>query len=167
MFGRRRRYLRTRQAAYSNRLRRLCGRAHSAHCLWPSSHITRERRLQFIAFACKAQEAESRVTSTLEEIAGTRRGARHRRTDRPQLRAAYLAGWRRATAPGRAMATQSRPGASRVGQCDLQLYRRAPKNAVLLSIDEKSGVQAIERKHLSQESGAYKRGEYFLSSHSA
>ena len=28
-----------------------------------------------------------------------------------------------------------------------KLYRKAPKNAVVLSIDEKTGIQAIERKH--------------------
>ena len=28
-----------------------------------------------------------------------------------------------------------------------KLYRKAPRNAVVLSIDEKTGIQAIERKH--------------------
>lgn len=33
------------------------------------------------------------------------------------------------------------------------LYRRAPKDSVVLSIDEKTGIQAIERKHWDKPPG--------------
>lgn len=60
------------------------------------------------------------------------------------------------------MATQSRPGLSREGQCDCKLYRKAPKNAVVLSIDEKTGIQAIERKQPGrvQTPGRLRRREF-------
>src|ERR1700748_2249667 len=43
-----------------------------------------------------------------------------------------------------------------------KLYRKAPRNAVVLSIDEKTGIQAIERKHpgLAPAPGQLRRREF-------
>ena len=43
-----------------------------------------------------------------------------------------------------------------------ELYRRAPKGSVVLSIDEKTGIQAIERKHadLAPRPGRERRHEF-------
>src|SRR5476649_1125754 len=83
------------------------------------ARITQETRLQLIALACEAQEAEGRVTPTLDEIVvrAVERGIVGQ-ISRPC--AAYFAGRRHSPAPGPTMAAQSGSGLSREGQCDLQ-----------------------------------------------
>lgn len=43
-----------------------------------------------------------------------------------------------------------------------RLYRKAPEVGVVLSIDEKTGMQAVERKHLDRppRSGRFRRQEF-------
>ncbi|WP_226382921.1 MULTISPECIES: IS630 family transposase [Burkholderia] len=108
--------------------------------------ITHEARLQLIALACETQEPEGRVTPTLDEIVA-RRGARCRRADQPQPGTAHFAG--RHVRPHRVQQWlhSSDPAFRETVNWICKLYRKAPRNAVVLSIDEKTGIQAIERKH--------------------
>lgn len=109
--------------------------------------ITHEARLQLIALACEAQEPEGRVTPTLDEIAAraVERGVVEQ-ISRSHVQRILQAGDVR---PHRVQQWLHSPDPAfreKVnGIC--KLYRKAPRNAVVLSIDEKTGIQAIERKH--------------------
>ena len=109
--------------------------------------ITHEARLQLIALACETQEPEGEVTPTLDEIAAraVERGVVEQ-ISRSHVQRILQAGDVR---PHRVQQWLHSPDPAfreKVnGIC--KLYRKAPRNAVVLSIDEKTGIQAIERKH--------------------
>ncbi|CAM5789180.1 IS630 family transposase ISThsp15 [Castellaniella caeni] len=109
--------------------------------------ITHAARLQLIALACEAQEPEGRVTPTLDEIVARalERGVVEQ-ISRSHVQRILQAGDVR---PHRAQQGLHSPNPAfreKVNEI-CKLYRKAPRNAVVLSIDEKTGIQAIERKH--------------------
>jgi transposase len=109
--------------------------------------ITQEARLQLIALACEAQEAGGRVTPTLDEIVvrAVERGVVEQ-ISRSHVQRILQAGDVR---PHRVQQWLHSPDPAFREKVNVicELYRKAPRNAVVLSIDEKTGIQAIERKH--------------------
>ena len=109
--------------------------------------ITHEARLQLIALACETQEPEGRVTPTLDEIAAraVERGVVEQ-ISRSHVQRILQAGDVRPHRVRQWLHSPDPAFREKVnGIC--KLYRKAPRNAVVLSIDEKTGIQAIERKH--------------------
>ncbi|QIE22012.1 IS630 family transposase [Caballeronia sp. SBC2] len=111
------------------------------------ARITQETRLQLIALACEAQEAEGRVTPTLDEIVvrAVERGIVGH-ISRSHVQRILQAGDIR---PHRVQQWLHSPDPAFREKVNVicKLYRRAPRNTVVLSIDEKTGIQAIERKY--------------------
>lgn len=112
--------------------------------------ITHEARLQLIALACEVQEPEGRVTPTLDEIVtrAVERGVIGQ-ISRSHVQRILQAGDVR---PHRVQQWLHSPDPAfreKVNEI-CKLYRKAPKNAIVLSIDEKTGIQAVERKHLGR-----------------
>ena len=112
--------------------------------------IAQEARLQLIALACEVQEPEGRVTPTLDEIVAraVERGV-VRQISRSHVQRILQAGDVR---PHRVQQWLHSPDPAfreKVNEI-CKLYRKAPKNSIVLSIDEKTGIQAIERKHLGR-----------------
>jgi hypothetical protein len=109
--------------------------------------ITHEARLRLIALACEAQEPEGRVTPTLDEIAAraVERGVVEQ-IRRSHVQRILQAGDVR---PHRVQQWLHSPDPAFREKVNVicKLYRKAPRKAVVLSIDEKTGIQAIERKH--------------------
>jgi transposase len=109
--------------------------------------IAQETRLQLIALACEAQEPQGRVTPTLDEIVARaiERGIVEQ-ISRSHVQRILQAGDVR---PHRVQQWLHSPDPAFREKVNVicKLYRKAPKNAVVLSIDEKTGIQAIERKH--------------------
>lgn len=109
--------------------------------------ITQEARLQLIALACEAQEPEGRVTPTLDEIVarGIERGIVEQ-ISRSRVQRILQAGDVR---PHRVKQWLHSPDPAFREKVNVicRLYRKAPRDAVVLSVDEKTGIQAIERKH--------------------
>jgi len=109
--------------------------------------ITQETRLQLIALACEAHEPEGRVTQTLDEIVARaiERGIVEQ-ISRSHVQRILQAGDVR---PHRVQQWLHSPDPAFRKKVNVicKLYRKAPRNAVVLSIDEKTGIQAIERKH--------------------
>lgn len=108
----------------------------------PRPRITHEARLQLIALASETQEPEGRVTPTLDEIAAraVQRGVVEQ-ISRSHAQRILQAGDVR---PHRVQQWLHSPDPAfreKVnGIC--KLYSKAPRNAVVLSIDEKTGIQA-------------------------
>lgn len=112
--------------------------------------ISHEVRLQLIALACEVQESDGRVTPTLDEIVAraVERGVIEQ-ISRSHVQRILQAGDVR---PHRVQQWLHSPDPAfreKVNKI-CKLYRKAPKNAIVLSIDEKTGIQAIERKHLGR-----------------
>jgi len=112
--------------------------------------ISDAARLHLVALACEATEPEGRTTPTLDEIrtkameqgivTGLSRSHLHGILQKADLRPHKVRMWLHSPDP------QFREKVNEI--CDL--YRKAPKGGVVLSIDEKTGMQAIERKHLDR-----------------
>ncbi|KVP34956.1 transposase [Burkholderia ubonensis] len=106
--------------------------------------ITHEARLQLIALACETQEPGGRVTPTLVEIAAraVERGVVEQ-ISRSHVQRILQAGDVR---PHRVQQWLHSPDPAfreKVnGIC--KLYRKAPRNAVVLSIDEKTGIHGTQ-----------------------
>ncbi|SDR62278.1 IS630 family transposase [Paraburkholderia tuberum] len=109
--------------------------------------ITQETRLQLIALACEAHEPEGRVTPTLDEIVARaiERGIVEQ-ISRSHVQRILQAGDVR---PHRVKQWLHSPDPAFREKVNVicRFYRKVPRNAVVLSIDEKTGIQAIERKH--------------------
>lgn len=106
-----------------------------------------QQRLQLLALACEPSGDSGRGLATLDELCAraVKEGVVER-ISRSHLQRILQAGdvrphhvrqWLHSPDP------QFREKVNAI----CTLYRRAPKNSVVLSIDEKTGVQAIERKH--------------------
>jgi transposase len=112
----------------------------------PPPRIAQETPPQLIALASETQEPQERVTPTLDEIVA-------RAIERGIIEqinrsgSADLAGRRRAPARVQQWLHSPDPAFCEKVNVICKLYRKAPKNAVVLSIDEKTGIQVIERKH--------------------
>lgn len=105
------------------------------------------QRLQLLALACEPAENAGRVTPTLDELC--ERAAEQgvvERVSRSHLQRILQAGDVR---PHRVRQWLHSPDPHFREKVNAicQLYRQAPKGSVVLSIDEKTGIQAIERKH--------------------
>lgn len=115
--------------------------------------LTEGERLQLIALACEPFEKDGRSTPTLDELVdrSKERGVVkdisrctvHRILVSGDLRPHRIKQWLHSPDP------QFREKVNVI--CDL--YRKAPEGSVVLSIDEKTGIQAIERKYLDRPAG--------------
>lgn len=109
-------------------------------------HISVEQRLQLVALACEPDQPGVRPALTIRELAAKalRRGIvgaishRHlkRILDACEIRPHRIRYWLHSPDP------DFRPKVNAI--CDL--YHRPPTQSVVLSIDEKTGIQALERK---------------------
>jgi transposase len=105
------------------------------------------QRLQLLSLACEPAEARGRATPTLDELCerATGRGVvehisrshLQRILQAAEVRPHRVRQWLHSPDP------QFREKVNAI----CALYRQAPKGSVVLSIDEKTGIQAIERKH--------------------
>src|SRR5574337_697089 len=109
--------------------------------------IGQAQRLQLLALACEPAEEFGRATPTLDELC-TRAVAQGvvEHISRSHLERILQAGDVR---PHRVRQWLHSPDPQFREQVNAicALYRQAPNGAVVLSIDEKTGIQAIERKH--------------------
>jgi transposase len=112
--------------------------------------ITPAERLQVISLACEPAEVGARSTPTLDElvertvergvVSQISRSHLHRILVAGDLRPHRIHQWLHSPDPA------FREKVNVI--CDL--YRKAPKGSVVLSIDEKTSIQAVERKHLDR-----------------
>jgi len=113
--------------------------------------IGETQRLELLALACEPAELQGRATPTLDELVdrAVQRGV-VKQISRSHLQRILQAGDLR---PHRVRQWLHSPDPQfRQKVNDIcALYRRAPKGSVVLSIDEKTGIQAIERKHADRE----------------
>ena len=119
-------------------------------------------RLQLVALACEVAEPDGRATPTLDEIrekaveqgvvTTLSRSHLYNILQGADLHPHRIKTWLHSPDPN------FREKVNVI--CDL--YRKAPEGAVVLSIDEKTGMQAIERKHLDRppRPGVLRRQEF-------
>jgi transposase len=119
-------------------------------------------RMELLALACEPAETEGRATPTLDEVLDKAitgkvveklsRSHLHRILQAGDIRPHRVRLWLHSTDPA------FREKVNVI--CDL--YRQAPEGAVVLSIDEKTSIQAIERKHLDRppQAGRFRRREF-------
>lgn len=124
--------------------------------------ISDAARLQLVALACEVAEPGGRATPTLDEIrekaveqgvvTGLSRSHLYNILQKADLHPHRVKTWLHSPDP------TFREKVNVI--CDL--YRKAPEGAVVLSIDEKTGMQAIERKHLDRppRPGVLRRQEF-------
>jgi transposase len=118
------------------------------------------QRLQLLALACEPAEDAGRTTPTLDELcqrAVTQGVVEH--ISRSHLQRILQAGDVR---PHRVRQWLHSPDPQFREKVNAicRLYRQAPKGSVVLSIDEKTGIQAIERKHWDTRPGRARRREF-------
>ena len=105
------------------------------------------QRLQLLALACEPAEDQGRATPTLDELCerAVEQGVVER-ISRSHLQRILQAGDVR---PHRVRQWLHSPDPQFREKVNAicELYRAAPQGSVVLSIDEKTGIQAIERKH--------------------
>lgn len=105
------------------------------------------QRLQLLALACQPAEVGGRATPTLDELCeGAAAQGVVESISRSHLQRILQAGDVR---PHRVRQWLHSPDPQFREKVNAicQLYRQAPKGSVVLSIDEKTGIQAIQRKH--------------------
>jgi len=124
--------------------------------------ITPAQRLQVISLACEPAEEGGRTTPTLDELVerSMERGV-VQQISRSHLHRILVAGDLRPHRVQQWLHSPNPDFREKVNViCDL--YREAPQGAVVLSIDEKTGIQAIERKHLDRppRTGRFRRREF-------
>lgn len=124
--------------------------------------ISGQARLELVALACDPAEENGRTTPTLDELLerSKERGVvecisrshLHRILQDADLRPHRVRMWLHSPDPA------FREKVNEI--CNL--YHRAPKGSVVLSIDEKTGMQATERKHLDRppQPGRIRRQEF-------
>ena len=105
------------------------------------------QRLELLSLACEPAQAQGRATPTLDELVerAVERGV-VTQISRSHLQRILQAGDLR---PHRVRQWLHGPDPQFRQKVNAicALYRRAPKGSVVLSVDEKTGIQAIERKH--------------------
>ena len=105
------------------------------------------QRLELLSLACEPGETQGRATPTLDELVdrAIERGV-VTQLSRSHLQRILQAGDLR---PHRVRQWLHSPDPQFRQKVNAicALYRQAPKGSVVLSIDEKTGIQAIERKH--------------------
>lgn len=124
--------------------------------------IGNAQRLQLLALACEPAEEQGRATPTLDELCerAVERGVVEH-ISRSHLQRILQAGDVR---PHRVRQWLHSPDPQFRDKVNAicELYRQAPKGSVVLSIDEKTGIQAIERKHADRapQPGRARRREF-------
>jgi transposase len=113
--------------------------------------IGETQRLELLALACEPAELQGRATPTLDELVdrAVQRGV-VKQISRSHLQRILQAGDLRPHRVRQWLHSPDPQFRQKVNEI-CALYRRAPKGSVVLSIDEKTGVQAIERKHADRE----------------
>lgn len=120
------------------------------------------QRLQLLALACEPAEEQGRATPTLDELCvrAVEQGVVEH-ISRSHLQRILQAGDVR---PHRVRQWLHSPDPQFREKVNAicELYRQAPEGSVVLSIDEKTGVQAIERKHADRapQCGRARRREF-------
>jgi transposase len=109
--------------------------------------IDAAQRLELLSLACEPAQAQGRATPTLDElvdralergvVAQLSRSHLQRILQAGDMRPHRVRQWLHSPDP------QFRQKVNAI----CALYRQAPKGSVVLSVDEKTGIQAIERKH--------------------
>ena len=124
--------------------------------------IGSSQRLELLSLACEPAEAQGRATPTLDElveravgrgvVAQISRSHLQRILQAGELRPHRVRQWLHSPDP------QFREKVNEI----CELYRQAPKGSVVLSVDEKTGIQAIERKHVDRapKPGRLRRREF-------
>lgn len=120
------------------------------------------QRLQLLALACEPAEVEGRTTATLDELC--ERAAERGVVDyisRSHLQRILQAGDVRPHRVRQWLLSPDPQFREKVNAI-CELYRQAPKRSVVLSVDEKTGIQAIERKHADRapQPGRLRRREF-------
>jgi transposase len=109
--------------------------------------IAASQRLELLSLACEPAEAQGRATPTLDELVerAVERGV-VTQISRSHLQRILQAGDLR---PHRVRQWLHSPDPLFREKVNAicALYRKAPKGSVVLSVDEKTGIQAVERKH--------------------
>jgi transposase len=124
--------------------------------------IADAQRLQLLALACEPAEDQGRSTPTLDEVCAraVEQGVVER-ISRSHLQRILQAGDVR---PHRVRQWLHSPDPQFREKVNAicELYRQAPKGSVVLSIDEKTGIQAIQRKHADRapQPGRVRRREF-------
>ena len=124
--------------------------------------ITPAELLQVISLACEPAEEGGRSTPTLDELVerSVERGVVSQ-ISRSHLHRILVAGDLR---PHRVQQWLHSPDPAFREKVNVicDLYRKAPKGSVVLSVDEKTSIQAVERKHLDRPSlpGRFRRREF-------
>ena len=108
------------------------------------------QRLELLSLACEPAEAPGRATPTLDELVdrAVQRGV-VTQISRSHLQRILQAGDMR---PHRVRQWLHSPDPQFQHKVNAicALYRQPPKGSVVLSVDEKTGIQAIERKHVDR-----------------
>src|SRR3989449_9686011 len=118
-----------------------------------AAHRCRRRRigqkqlLELLALACEPAQAQGRATPTLDEMVerAALRGV-VKQISRSHLQRILQAGDMRPHRVRQWLHSPDPQFRQKVNEI-CALYRQAPKGSVVLSVDEKTGIQAIERKH--------------------
>src|SRR2546428_5397997 len=109
--------------------------------------IGQTQRLELLALACEPAQAQGRATPTLDEM--VERAALPgvaKQISRSHLQRILQAGDMRPHRVRQWLHSPDPQFRQKVNEI-CALYRQAPKGSVVLSVDEKTGIQAIERKH--------------------
>src|SRR3989449_522122 len=109
--------------------------------------IGQTQRLELLALACEPAQAQGRATPTLDELVerAALRGV-VKQISRSHLQRILQAGDMRPHRVRQWLHSPDPQFRQKVNEI-CALYRQAPKGSVVLSVDEKTGIQAIERKH--------------------
>lgn len=109
--------------------------------------IGEAQRLELLALACEPAEPDGRATPTLDELVerAIGRGVTEQ-ISRSHLQRILQAGDLRPHRVRQWLHSPDPQFRQKVNEI-CALYRQAPQGSVVLSIDEKTGIQAIERKH--------------------
>lgn len=109
--------------------------------------IAQAQRLELLALACEPAQERGRATPTLDELVARalQRGV-VKQISRSHLQRILQAGDMRPHRVRQWLHSPDPQFRQKVNEI-CALYRQAPKGSVVLSVDEKTGIQAIERKH--------------------
>jgi transposase len=124
--------------------------------------IGEAQRLELLALACEPAEPDGRATPTLDELVerAIERGVTEQ-ISRSHLQRILQAGDLRPHRVRQWLHSPDPQFRRKVNEI-CALYRQAPQGSVVLSIDEKTGIQAIERKHADRapQPGRVRRREF-------
>ena len=109
--------------------------------------IGEAQRLELLALACEPAELQGRATPTLDELVdrAVERGV-VKQISRSHLQRILQAGDMRPHRVRQWLHSPDPQFRQKVKEI-CALYRQAPKGSIVLCVDEKTGIQAIERKH--------------------